>query len=224
MSRNKLRIVAGCAAGIALLTGFLFLLQISGLLVTAYISGVWWIVVSGIVLMRFAEPEKGEIFVTRSAMPLNAVYYLAGSLLFSAVIITASEVSVWRMSTAWFVFVHFFILALAVWHFLVLHAAKEEIEQVEEKVNGKVREWKILSAEIKKILDRADDDDRQAVLKVYEAICYSDPVSHPELNEINEAVKDNIHRLSECEGDVSALCQEILLLIKQRNEMCKLYK
>lgn len=105
-----------------------------------------------------------------------------------------------------------------------MDAAKDEIMSVENSVREKVLSWKMLTAEVNAILSAADGERKKEIAAVYDAVRYADPISNANLTDIENEIKENIAELASAEGDISSLCQKIILKIKQRNEMCKLLK
>jgi hypothetical protein len=62
---------------------------------------------------------------------------------------------------------------------------------------------------------------------LYETARYSDPVSHDALAPLENSISAKVSELSAAAssgGDVSALCEEITLLLDDRNSKCKFLK
>ena len=62
-----------------------------------------------------------------------------------------------------------------------------------------------------------------------EAFRYADPMSCAELEEIEDRISGRISALkgalqSQDKAEIGSLCSDLLLDIKQRNEMCKMFK
>lgn len=121
------------------------------------------------------------------------------------------------------------VLALFALAVVKATAAADLVEQVDEKVRNETAVLRDLTYRAGSLADRAvTGEGRAACRKVYEALRYSDPVSSdalavPEakivvkLDELAEAVDKNA-------DSVVPLSEELLLLIRERNERCKSLK
>lgn len=109
-------------------------------------------------------------------------------------------------------------------------AAADVVSDVDVKIKRKTGYIKNLTTEAESLVSHAKSDIvRAECKKVYEAVRYSDPVSNRELagieNRINGKMKELFCALnSEDEEKVKKIAQETLLLLEERNTMCKLYK
>lgn len=108
--------------------------------------------------------------------------------------------------------------------------AVEAVSAVDEKVKTQTFFIKALTADVDTLMAQAQIPEIKAEInKVYEAVRYSDPMSNDALagveaqitlkfNELQNAVSENNV------GIVSALVNEMLILIKDRSNKCKLLK
>ena len=223
MNKNQLRILLGSLIGIVLLTVLLFLLKATALVITAYIFGLLAIGIFAFSLWRFAGAADG-LFVTRAAFPLLTFRYFVINLILSIIVVALEYFSVWQMKNGWFIFVHLFLMGIIGWKLLAADAGSDEIERVETEVKAKVAAWKSIGLEVNMLLSSADGERKKQISEIYDAIRYADPMSNENLSEIETEIKANIAELASAGGDISPICQAILLKIKKRNEMCKLLK
>ena len=223
MNKNQLRILLGSLIGIVLLTVLLFLLKATALVITAYIFGLLAIGIFAFSLWRFAGAADG-LFVTRAAFPLLTFRYFVINLILSIIVVALEYFSVWQMKNGWFIFVHLFLMGIIGWKLLAADAGSDKIERVETEVKAKVAAWKSIGLEVNMLLSSADGERKKQISEIYDAIRYADPMSNENLSEIETEIKANIAELASAGGDISPICQAILLKIKKRNEMCKLLK
>jgi hypothetical protein len=87
---------------------------------------------------------------------------------------------------------------------------------------------KVLTDDIERLAARAKDPElKKALEKLYDAARYSDPVSHAALSALENSISTKVSELSAAvssgEG-VFALCEEITLLLGDRESKCKFLK
>ena len=104
------------------------------------------------------------------------------------------------------------------------------VADVGEKVARKTQFMKTAVVDFENIMARATTPEIQVeTKKVYEALRYSDYTSCPELVKIEVHIEDHIEQLKNAVDNedleiVQAETKELLLLIKERNSKCKLFK
>ena len=109
-------------------------------------------------------------------------------------------------------------------------AAVEEIERVDEKIKEQTFFIKSLTVDADTLMASAKSEAVKAECKkVYEAIRYSDPMSHHALASVESQITIQFHALSEAvEGDdadlVAAIAKNLTVLIEDRNKKCLLLK
>lgn len=107
--------------------------------------------------------------------------------------------------------------------------AADTVSVLDEKVKSKTLFIKSLAADAECLMERANSEQTKSVCKkVYEAVRYSDPMSHDALVSIESQITIRFHALTEAVKDdsdtVSAIAEEVILLIGERNKKCKLLK
>jgi hypothetical protein len=109
-------------------------------------------------------------------------------------------------------------------------AAIDEIDRVDTKVKTQTFFIKSLTVDADTLMASAKSEAVKAECrKVYEAIRYSDPMSHDALASVEGQITIHFHSLSEAvESDdidlVSAVAKNLTVLIEDRNKKCRLLK
>ncbi|NLU31183.1 MAG: hypothetical protein GXX04_00975, partial [Clostridiaceae bacterium] len=110
------------------------------------------------------------------------------------------------------------------------NAAEEEIQRIDEKVKEKVFYIKSLQADVEGMVDMvADESAKKALKDLAEALRYSDPMSSPQLAAVENKIEARVAALGEAGSacnftEIKPMCDEIQLLIAERNRKCKLLK
>ena len=105
--------------------------------------------------------------------------------------------------------------------------AAEEVERVDEKIALKTSTINTLLIEASGLAARAKSPAAKAACNsVYEAIRYSDPMSNEDLSSIEAKIKVKLGELAESittdeEHEMETISEELVLLINERNRMCK---
>lgn len=172
----------------------------------------------------FKEENRNKIF-----LKIPVLYFAFCALVFSLIV---GFVAMAVPQIPYWIGIVIDILILAGYAIAITKAtaAADIINTVENKVNEKTSYIKTLSVKANSLISRAQSDETKALAKrVYEAIRYSDPMSVPELIEIenriigefsvfDNAINDNDSEIAK------ASSEELLVLLKDRNEKCKSIK
>jgi tellurite resistance protein len=108
--------------------------------------------------------------------------------------------------------------------------AIEEVQKIDEKVKIQTSFIRSLTVDAEILISKAKGESTKAECKkVYEAIRYSDPMSNSALASIESEITIKFAKLSETIADdhveaASALANEILVLISDRNKKCRMLK
>lgn len=122
------------------------------------------------------------------------------------------------------------ILAFEIISIIKAMWAIDVVSDMDEKVKTKTYYIRELILDAQNLLAKAKDDEaKKASKKVYEALRYSDPMSNEGLYEIEYNIdlkmKDLKNAIDNEEIDeIKDISDEIILLINQRNNKCKLLK
>ncbi len=225
---NTKRIYLGAVVAVVILTALLFLLPLHGVLITAYVFAIAGL--AGFTLaLHWASCRRQGLYVTTAAVPLLIFNYLVFDLILGTLVVAAYHFNIFRMSVGWFIFAELLLAGIFIWKLLALDAGKEKIEEVEVRVQEKSSGWRQMCLKISNISLEADAGMIKDIAAVRDAMRYADPVTEPELTEIETAIEKNITRLSSAiqAGDnetTRKISGEILLQIKQRSEITKSLK
>lgn len=113
---------------------------------------------------------------------------------------------------------------------ITVDAARDEIEKIENEQNVSTRVIKKFIIDAEGLSDMTDNPDLKKQLNsLSDEFRYSDPVSAPELEEIESTLKNQMMslRLLLSQNNVNEarkLTADIYNNLKERNRMCKLYK
>ena len=109
-------------------------------------------------------------------------------------------------------------------------ASIDEIERIDTKVNTQTFFIKSLTVDADTLTASAKSEAIKAECrKVYEAIRYSDPMSHDALSSVESQITVKFAELSEAvktddANKVTEIANEIIILVVDRNKKCKLLK
>lgn len=104
------------------------------------------------------------------------------------------------------------------------------VSDLDEKVAVQTRFIYKLSGQAQALAEMVKTDDlKELTQKVYEAIRYSDPMSHEGISDLDKQVADQYEVFSNAvingeRIDVTAAADKLLFLLKNRNEKCKVLK
>ncbi len=175
--------------------------------------------------MKFARSGSGEkLFLN---IPLIYVGYgsLAISCAIGAVFMTVPVIPTWIGAIVC-------IAALGIYALSCVKAiaAADAVAAAGERVKTQSAFIRSITVDAQNLMMRAATDEAKSEVKaVYEALRYSDPMSSPALADEDMAIKSAFGSLREAvsEGNsekISAAKNELLILIKERNSKCKLFK
>lgn len=98
---------------------------------------------------------------------------------------------------------------------------RDEIERVEEKVSRKVFYLKDLQADIELLAEQEDDPETKTeLLKLAEAMRFSDPMSNASLADIEAEIAGKVATLKTVNNKVTAIA-EVKLLLAERSKIIK---
>ena len=109
-------------------------------------------------------------------------------------------------------------------------AAGEEVQKIDEKIKIQTFFIKALTVDADSLLARAQSDAVKAECrKVYEAVRYSDPMSHEALASTEGQITVAFAKLTAAVGAddaeaAKAAAEEVIILVGDRNKKCKLLK
>lgn len=172
----------------------------------------------------FAGNQKDKIFLRLSLLTISYCT-LAASLIVGAVFMCVPVLPEWIAAIVCVLFTAYYALA-----YLKCSAAIANVEKVGENVKKKTALMRDLTSESESLMTYAKTDvAKDATKKVYEALCYSDPMSDDKLyyieKEISEAYiifADKVK--NEIDDGIVEQADKLCTLINDRNKKCKLLK
>ncbi len=122
------------------------------------------------------------------------------------------------------------VLALNAIAVIKASAAIDIVERIDEKIESNTQFIKSLTSDADVLCHSAKSDAvKKECKKVWESIRYSDPLSNPSLNEIENRITAKFVELSEAaaqddQSKTAEFAEEMLLLVNERKKRCKLLK
>lgn len=109
-------------------------------------------------------------------------------------------------------------------------AAIEEVARIDQKIKEQTFFIKSLTIDADAVVAAAKSAEiKEQAKKVYEAIRYADPMSNSALNEVESQIADKFNEFAsaakaEDTAKTQSTAEELLLLIRNRNQKCRLLK
>ena len=106
----------------------------------------------------------------------------------------------------------------------------DEVIGIDKRIKEQTMFIKSLSVEADTLIAKAKSDiAKKECKRIYEAIRYSDPMSNEALNGVERQINGKFSELSYAvdngnDDEIKTFSAELLILIKERNLKCKLYK
>ena len=126
------------------------------------------------------------------------------------------------------------IICLAIFGFNAIslvkaNVAAEIVGEIDDKVKAQTSFIKTLTIDAETLMSRAQNETvKTAAKKVYEAIRYSDPMSNGGLSSIESEIAIKFNQFSNAlnsDGDdMNVIAEELIALINDRNQKCKILK
>ena len=175
-------------------------------------------------LMFFKQNNKEKIFLN---IPIITISYaaLVVSVIVGLVFMAITGVSFWLAIIIASLVTGFYLIAI-----ISVKTATDSIENTNEKVNLQTLFVKSLNVEVQKLAQKAYNDDIRLITdRVCEAVRYSDPVSNESLADCESKItlkfkefeKSVVEHNTELAEKIS---NELISLINERNQKCKLMK
>lgn len=228
MSNHHKRLIFGFAIAVLVLTALFLLLAKTSLAITAYCFSLLAPVMFFGTLWHTASSSKNK-YITNAAFPIQSYSYCTINLIVCGIFVLLDQTGIWSIPAGWFAFIHLILIARFAWRILAMGSGQEIIEQVGEKVQAKVTNWKLIGAKVEAMKSEAPDSCRQSLQDVSDAIRYADPMTHCELEDQDAEIRSLVDRLAveldESKTDaVAETCRELCRKIKARNTQLKLLK
>lgn len=124
----------------------------------------------------------------------------------------------------------FAVLAFNAISLVKANTAAELVEEIDEKIKVQTFFIKSLTVDAEGLMARAKTDEIKAECrKVYEAVRYSDPMSHDALASVESSITIAFAKLTDAVSNQSAeavadAANEVIILVGDRNKKCRLLK
>ncbi|MBO5837377.1 MAG: hypothetical protein J6Q92_05735 [Oscillospiraceae bacterium] len=121
------------------------------------------------------------------------------------------------------------VLGLSVISIIKAKVAADIVSETDDKIKAQTSFIKTLIVDAESLMSRAQNETAKAAAKkVYEAVRYSDPMSHDGLSSIESeiAIKFNqfAGEVTANSEDITTIAEELIVLISDRNKRCRLLK
>ncbi|MBO4646705.1 MAG: hypothetical protein J5806_00945 [Lentisphaeria bacterium] len=228
MNSHMKRVLVGGLVAVLVLTALFILVPKTPLVIAGYCFGLLAVVELFGSLLLVAGGSRSA-YVTNAAFPMVTYGYAISNLVFSVIIAAVEYFGLWSMPVGWFIFIHIIFAAVLIWRLLAMRSGQEIIEQTGEVVRKKVTNWKRIGAEVEALKGEAPEACRTSLQNVIDAIRYADPMTHPELEDLDAEIRGLVGRLAaelgESKADAAAgTCRELCRKIKARNTQMKMLK
>ena len=228
MNNHQRRLLTGFIIAVLVLTALFLILPKTPLVITAYcFSLLAPVMFFGMLLLVTTSTKKQ--YITNAAFPLQASTYAGLNISICVLIVLLAHFEIWTMAPKWFALVHILLIAFFAWRVLAMDSGREKIEQVGGTAQQKVQNWKMIGAEVETLKNNAPESCRKALQDVIDAIRYADPMSTPDLEPLDDAIRENVCQLGtnlkeKKPEDVQAICSAIQKQVKDRSARAKLLK
>lgn len=226
--------------GITWIVGFVLFNAITFLIpneifgVTRFDKGVFWIAYALITLSFIVELITAYKFIKEDSnekMFLNIPLLRTG---YSAIVVSILVGLIFMIFPVLSAWIGVIVCLLIAGYFVIAcvnaSTVANVVADIDVKVKTKTAFMRMAIVEAENILARATTAEIKAeAKKVYEALKYSDPMSNPALDDIEQEIDNGLKELKKAVmgGDnlqTANTVRELLLLVKERNSKCKLLK
>lgn len=175
-------------------------------------------------LIFFKQDTKEKRFLNIPVISLSYTALLL-SIIIGAVAMAVPSIPYWIAVIVDVLITAFYAIAI-----ISSKAAADTVSSIDTKIKQQTFFIKSLSVYAQSLVNSAKTDEMKTLAnKVYEAVRYSDPMSSPQLETIENEIEIKFNQfLSAVKSDNASLAQsiadELVTLIKDRNNKCKLLK
>lgn len=193
----------------------------------------FWVIYFAVMVSLIGQAVCSYIYAKKETkeerflyIPVVLISYIA---LLMSLLLSLEALTIAFLPTWFTVIVALLVLAFYALSVIRTMAAAEMVVEVEKKVSQQTNFIRTLTAQAKALDSNASAKIKSYTTKVYEALRYSDPVSTKEIADMDEQIRVAYQKLEEMvrNADETSVQKEtdiVCSLIKERNEMCKIYK
>ena len=107
--------------------------------------------------------------------------------------------------------------------------AVDVIDEIDQKIADETEFIRLLTSDAEHLIQLTETDkDKEICKKIYDAIRYSDPRSTPELDMINQSIRNSFDELYSAirngNSDITNLAYQTINLVEERNRKCRALK
>ena len=205
--------------------------EVEEVVVSRYKSPVFWVAFV-LTIISFIGQLACAFFALNEEKPFLGIplmYTSTGALI--ATVIICSICMVLYKWFGWFgIIVCILTVGFSAISVIVAKSAGGAINEVDKKVKVKTMYIKMLTADAQTTVAKAESDEmKKLATKVYEAVRYSDPMSDPALQGVEEKITEKFGEFDAAVagGDIEAAeatSKALIVLITERNTKCKMLK
>ena len=219
MDNHKKRLFLGFVIALVVLTAVFAVCPKTALVITAYCFSLLAPTALLFGMLKVSCGNKNQ-YITNTYAVLNVV--ICGFFVLLGLLI-------WSIPAGIFAVIQIILAAIYGWRILAMGSAQEVIQQVEQNVKVKTFSWQLICADIERLKSNAPAANQAEISKVAEDIRYADPMSCPEVADLEETIKDNIVQLelkiqAQTADEISAICMKLQKQVKERNMRLKMFK
>ena len=225
MNNTKGAVIVIAAMLAAAATALFLLLNNTVLAVAAYFVTLFGIAVfcGGKLFML----NNTKVLPWVAAFPMVIWRYLILQITVSAVFLVPQNLFDRTMPVLLYLATQGALAALFAIYLVSMKAGKDVIDQRSAEVKQKVSSQRLKQVDIESIM-REHPEYEKDLKKVYEALRYSDPMSHPSLAIYEEEIQKTIFSMQGMDGNdpanIPKICEKLLKQIADRNSRVKLMK
>lgn len=183
-------------------------------------------------LIGIALMESSFLLATAKNVPASYALimqtgcFLPWSLIVSLAVLVLERLGVYTLPAIWHIVAQVILLAISAIQIVKVVAGRAYINEVAEKVESNTSAWRELVNQANMLVARqADADAKQAVKKVADALRYADPMGTKESMQIEGKIALLVAELQSVSlAEYKTHCEELLLLIQERNDIVRASK
>lgn len=222
---NKTRILTISAILAVLVTVSFLVVSITPLFIAA-----WFFAMGGIALFTYSSLtvlQNTKSYAWFAAFPITAWRYMITTITVSATFILAENLFDRSFHIGLFIVIQIVVFAFFAIMLLLLKSGKEVIETRDAEIKEKTSLLKFLQADVESLI-RQYPQYKKPLQELYDAIRYSDPMSHSSLAIYEDQIQRGVMEIgglnSQNVTQIPELCAVLLRQIADRNSKVKILK
>ncbi len=192
----------------------------------AFILSIIEYIIAGIMLIFTADTKDRNSEKIFDLIKIrNTFIYLIVQLIFNIFSMCYGKFPIWCIVIVNLVFIATLIITTYIFVYI-----KKYTTEFDQGVQEKVRNKKKKLVEIEQLQNIAVDYElRKSISKLIEILKYSDPISTPEVEDLEQKIEINLTVLKNLidqgkEDDAQNCCNDLIAAVQERNNLCEIYK